>query len=108
MMQGLDTSEKLVMNYMSLKNGDRDLSKLTAEEILHCHVLEAELLTTAVLLFYQEMNSGNFNEIQVFCSPLKIIEALDDEQLSILCETFVQSVVAQTNRMIRGMSDVTE
>jgi len=63
MMQELDVSEKLVMNYMSLKNGDRYFSKLTAEEILHCHVLEAELLTTAVLLFYQEMNSGNFNEI---------------------------------------------
>jgi len=108
MMQELDTSEKLVMNYMSLKNGDRDSSKLTAEEILHCHVLEAELLTTAVLLFYQEMNSGNFNEIQVFCSPLKIIEALDDEQLSMLCETFAQSTVAQANRIIREMSDVTE
>ncbi len=108
MMQELDTSEKLVMDYMSLKNGDRDLSKLTAEEILHCHVLEAELLTTAVLLFYQEMNSGNFNEIQVFCSPLKIIQGLDDEQLSMLCETFAQSAVAQANRTIREMSDVAE
>lgn len=108
MMQGIADSDRLVMNYMSLKNGDRDSSKLTAEEILHCHVLEAELLTTAVLLFYQEMNSGNFNEMQVFCSPLKIIEALDDEQLSMLCEIFAQSTVAQANRIIREMSDVTE
>lgn len=108
MMQEIADSDRLVMNYMSLKNGDRDSSKLTAEETLHCHVLEAELLTTAVLLFYQEMNSGNFDVIQVFCSPLKIIEALDDEQLSILCETFVQSAVAQANRIIREMSDVAE
>jgi hypothetical protein len=108
MMQELDASERLVMNYMSLKNGNRDLSKLTAEEILHCHVLEAELLTTAVLLFYREMNSGNFNEIPMCCSPLKIIEALDREQLSMLCDTFVQSATAQANEIIRGMSDVAE
>lgn len=108
MMQGIADSDRLVMNYMSLKNGDRDSSKLTAEEILHCHVLEAELLTTAVLLFYQEMNSGNFNEMQVFCSPLKIIEVFDDEQLSMLCEIFAQSTVAQANRIIREMNDVTE
>jgi hypothetical protein len=108
MMQEISASDRLVMNYMSLKNGDRDLSKLTAEEILHCHVLEAELLITAVLLFYQEMNSGNFNEIQVFCSPLKIIQGLDDEQLSMLCETFAQSAVAQANKIIREMSDVAE
>lgn len=100
-MQDLEPSDELVLNYMSLKNGDRDSSKLTKEEIFACNILEAELLTTAVLLFYQEINSGNFNEINVFCSPLKIIEALDDHQLSHICETFVQSKVAEANRVIR-------
>lgn len=108
MMQELDTSEKLVMNYMSLKNGDRDLSKLTAEEILHCHVLETELLTTAVLLLYQAINTHGCRDINFVNSPLRAIDALDCEQVSMLCETFVQSQVAQANKIICEMGDVTE
>lgn len=107
-MQDIQISDKLVLDYLSIKNGDRDSSKLTAYEILICHVLEAELLTTAVLLFYQEINSGKYDELNVFCSPLKVIEVLDDDQISTLCETFVQSIVAQTNKIISEMSDVAE
>jgi hypothetical protein len=104
-MDDIDFSDKLVLDYMSLKNGDRDLSKLTSEEISNCHVLEGELLTTAVLLFYQEINNGNLDEVYVLSSPLKIIQSLDGHQLSHVCETFVQSKVASTNEIIAKMTD---
>ncbi|MGA0164850.1 MAG: hypothetical protein ACO3LE_11525 [Bdellovibrionota bacterium] len=107
-MNEIQISEKLVNDYLSLKNGERDLSKLTEDEILHCSVLEAELLTTAVLLFYQELNSNRLDELNVFCSPLRIISALDDDQISTLCETFVQSKVAETNRKLEERESVAE
>jgi hypothetical protein len=99
-MNEIQISEKLVNDYLSSKNGERDLSKLTEDEILHCSVLEAELLITAVMLFYQELDSGGADKLNVFCSPLCIISALDDDQISTLCETFVQGKVAETNRKL--------
>jgi hypothetical protein len=107
-MQDIEFSEQLVSNYMSLKNGDRDSSKLTPQEVLFCYVLEAEFLTTAVLLLYQEISQGGCSHLNFAQSPLKIIDALDGEQVATLCEVFAQSQVRQANRIIHEMSYVAE
>jgi hypothetical protein len=107
-MQDIKFSEQLVSNYMSLKNGDRDLSKLTPEEFLHCRILEAEFLTTAVLLLYQVISEGKCAHLNFTQSPLRIIDALDGEQVAKMCEVFAQSEIRQANEIIREMNDVTE